>query len=486
MSNDEIYNTNPNPSSTEDIIELGAYLLAGLFAGKHIQNKIVDHNRREFLDKLPMQNLGRWVEQDLRGFYRNKKFYVTQFPDTHPEVFPHASKLLYALIKFHGNRRESVMGRWQLQSQVNSFIRTQARVLGADSPQWRDGNILKLTQHNPNWNLAKFLNSPEIRDLIFSVKKDKRIDVAIYQAKIFGRIEKIEELNEEDYNLSNLYNYLVNSDFILHIYDIPSIGNFSNFVSGANDRDRWRYFEENYGIELKKKMEGYSNILNPAVTSFVQALVPRTHERYSIYHGKDLQFIKENELKIFPFLIDADEFRDGIIRIRSLLSQQNHGRQYSHPNYQHAMIGQAFINLRNGTNWNEDWETEYNCVCFNRMGRLKTFLLPRIRLNIPPRTDFFDFIVPSDFNSIFRDEPYASHTEKQYLEHLLESWVSFPQINHDALLRKRPQTNIRGLIFLGNHREPCDSCQRAIDLFEQLFPNIVILHTQLRNSSIRF
>jgi hypothetical protein len=241
MSNEEIYNSNSNPSSTEDIIELGAYLLAGLFAGKHLQNKIVDHNRREFLDKLPMQNLGRWAEQDLRGFYRNKKFYVTQFPDTHPKVFPHAAKLLYALIKFHGNRRESVMGRLQLQSQVNNFIQNQSRVLGAEGPQWRDGNILKITQHNPNWNLAKFLNSTEIRDLIFAVKKDKRIDVAIYQSKMFGKIEINEELKEENWALWNLSQYITNNSFLLHIYDagtgydIHEKGSLIEYIRNQNE-----------------------------------------------------------------------------------------------------------------------------------------------------------------------------------------------------------------------------------------------------------
>jgi hypothetical protein len=379
------------------------------------------------------------------------------------------------------------MGQWQLQTQVNNFIRTQARVLGSSGLQWRDGNILKLTQHNPNWNLAKFLNSPEIRDLIFSVKKDKRIDVAIYQSKILGKIELIEELWEENYVLNNLYNYLINQDFILHIFDTPPLGVFSDFVSGPTDKEKWVYFENNYGRELKSKMEGYSKYLNPQVASFVRAIVPTTHERYDRYHGKTLQFLLEKGSEIFPFLINAQEMKDGIIWIRKTLSETKTGHGYTTPDYQHAMIGQAFINLKNGSNgWEDTWRRNYNCICFNRMGGLKSKILPVKRLKIPPRTDFRDFVVSSSFESIFQGVNYATHTEKQYLEYLLENWVQFPQIDHNSLLRGRQQTNIRGLIFLGNHRSPCESCQRAINIFERLFPNIVILHTQIKNREIQF
>jgi hypothetical protein len=279
MSNDEIYNTNSNPSSTEDIIELGTYLLAGLFAGKHLQNKIVDHNRREFLDKLPMQNLGWWAEQDLRGFYRNKKFYVTQFPDTHPKVFPHAAKLLFALLKFHGNRRESVMGRWQLQTQVNNFIRSQARVLGKDGPQWQEGNVLKLTHHNPNWNLSKFLNSTEIRDLIFGVKKDKRIDVAIYQAKLFGRMEKSEELKEENWALWNIYEYLIKNEYILHIFDLA--GGFTFFKNNCSTSLQQKLIEQLH-VEYNKYKEIIKKYKkNPKKSLNILKDLSKTFERIS-------------------------------------------------------------------------------------------------------------------------------------------------------------------------------------------------------------
>jgi hypothetical protein len=179
------------PAKIDNLFELGALLFAGLLAGKTVSNKITDGHRREILDKLPMQNLGWLATVEIRNYFRSKKFYVTQFPDTHPKVFPNAAKLIYSLLLFHGNRREDVLLKWKLQFQIKNFIICQQRALGHEAPQWDDSNVQKLLSHNPTWNLADFLNSQEIRNLIFGIKKDKRIDVAIYQSKMFGHIQNV-------------------------------------------------------------------------------------------------------------------------------------------------------------------------------------------------------------------------------------------------------------------------------------------------------
>jgi hypothetical protein len=246
-NNNYIQNTTSNSAPIENIFELGALLLGGLFTGKTIQNKVTDNQRCEILDKLPLQNLNWFSTMEMKNFFRNKKFYVTQFPDTHPGLFPDAVKILYSLLKYHGNRREDILLRWKLQFQIQKFIHKQRNIIRVKYSKWAEKNINNLLHHNPEWNLADFLNSSEIRNLIFGIKKDKRIDVAIYQAKMFGKIQNVEELKEENWALWNLNNYLNSNQFLLHIYDI-SWRDFNSLVKVIPD-ENFQLMDRNYIIE---------------------------------------------------------------------------------------------------------------------------------------------------------------------------------------------------------------------------------------------
>ena len=229
--------SNQNSSSEidwEKLMKLGILGVA-LLGSKKVEDSIVDYNRREFLDHLPMQDLGWIAEQQIRSFYRKKKIYCTQFPDTHPKVFPVAARILYGLLLYHGNKFDDFYVKTRLKSEFKKLLEIQKQIFGDEMPIWSEHHFDNLLDHDPSKNLAHFLNSEEIRDLIFSIDVEKDIDVVIYSSKLFGRIEKYEELEEEYWTLEDFYPYLKNRDYIIHIFDAGGYDIISEFGESMVD-----------------------------------------------------------------------------------------------------------------------------------------------------------------------------------------------------------------------------------------------------------
>jgi len=193
--------------------------IGGIAGGMHIANKIVDNNRWEFLEHLPMQNLDKKQESELRGFFRDHQFYVTQFPDTPSEVFPLAVRVLYDLLKYHGKEQADVKLREQIRSQLLHIAKIQKESIEFDTPIWTEENLLSLLKHNSKQQILNFLRSTEILKLIFAIQDEKTIDIEIFRALGSGRVDLEPITIHEDFTIIELYRFLTDNQFIIHIYD---------------------------------------------------------------------------------------------------------------------------------------------------------------------------------------------------------------------------------------------------------------------------
>jgi hypothetical protein len=140
----------------------------------------------------------------MRGFFRDHSFYVTQFPMTSSGDFGDAVRILYWTLKY--------LGAVELQK-----------------------NFVAWNAHNTLWWMCSRRTMDEIDSLkghtledvlhanvfrrLFNLPPNKRIDVEIYDPKP-DPIQLIQDLREELWTPGQLFSYLDNSKYLLHIYDL--------------------------------------------------------------------------------------------------------------------------------------------------------------------------------------------------------------------------------------------------------------------------
>jgi hypothetical protein len=179
-------------------------LLVVYAGGKIIHNAVTDNKREPILQYLPLQNLN-WLENSsMRGFFRDHSFYVTQFPITPSGDFGNAVRILYWTLKY--------LGAVELQK---NFV------------SWHARNTLGWMCSSRNMDEIDALKGQTLEDVLhagvfrrlFSLPPNKRIDVEIYDPKP-DPIQLIQDLREELWSIGQLYPYLDNSKYLLHIYDL--------------------------------------------------------------------------------------------------------------------------------------------------------------------------------------------------------------------------------------------------------------------------
>jgi hypothetical protein len=195
------------PKDNDWLVDLLKLLAVGAtaYAGeKMIHNAVTDKKREPILQYLPQQNLS-WLENSsMRGFFRDHSFYVTQFPMTPSGDFGDAVSILYWTLKY--------LGAMELQK---NFVAWDAR----NTLWWMcSRRTMDEIDALKGQTLEDVLHAGVFRRL-FSLPPNKRIDVEIYDPKP-DPIQLIQDLREELWSIGQLYPYLDNSKYLLHIYDL--------------------------------------------------------------------------------------------------------------------------------------------------------------------------------------------------------------------------------------------------------------------------
>lgn len=200
-----------------DLLKLFAVGATAYAGGKIIHNAVTDKKREPILQHLPQQNLS-WLENSaMRGFFRDHSFYVTQFPMTPSGDFGDAVRILYWTLKY--------LGAVELQK---NFVAWDAR----NTLWWMcSRRTMDEIDALKGQSLEDVLHAGVFRRL-FSLPPNKRIDVEIYDPKP-DPIQLIQDLREELWSIGQLYPYLDNSMYLLHIYDLGEY-QFTHFLPEAH------------------------------------------------------------------------------------------------------------------------------------------------------------------------------------------------------------------------------------------------------------
>jgi len=172
-----------------DILKIIAVGLGVYAGGKIINNAVTDNKREPLLQHLPNQDLS-WLDNiHMRGFFRDRNFYVSQFPTTPSKDFVASSKILYWMLKY--------LGAAELQK---NWYTADAR----DKLWWMcKRETLQEIDQLKGQTLETIFNSPLIKRL-FSLPPTKRVDVEIYDAKP-NPIQLLQEIREEFWTPGGLY-----------------------------------------------------------------------------------------------------------------------------------------------------------------------------------------------------------------------------------------------------------------------------------------
>jgi len=210
MIDDSESNTIENDDWLENILKIVGIGLGAYAGTKLITNKIVDKKRSPILQHLPKQNLN-WIENSaLRGFFRKHNFYVTQFPLI-------ATEILYWSLKY--------LGALELNKTASAYT--------AKNKLWWicNGETLQDIENLKGKSLETIFKSLTFRR-IFSLPPCKRMDVEFFDPKS-NPIRLVHELREELWTPGELYPYLDNKKYLVHIYDLGEY-KFTHFLPQKN------------------------------------------------------------------------------------------------------------------------------------------------------------------------------------------------------------------------------------------------------------
>jgi hypothetical protein len=235
-----------------EIVELGILGFAAMLSAKKGKDMIIDKNRSDFLEHLPVQNLSRINESKVRSYFRKMKFYVTQFPETPAENFPEAVKILYNLLKYLGapseqrglrNDLKIWLGRYRLQTSTGETLKFEKdEIFFILNRSRQQKNTLDYFLNEAGWGLlaeqSKKIqltnrNGEEVQNnrycgllivkLFGMLSGKRRIDADIFEAKNFGKVGNKIEWDQTRTSLSEFQDYLQNGNWVVHVFDMPAI-----------------------------------------------------------------------------------------------------------------------------------------------------------------------------------------------------------------------------------------------------------------------
>jgi len=190
-----------------------------------IEAPAVNHQRKETaLKEFEHQQLSWFTSQHLQRWFKSRDFYVTKFPDSPPEIFKKAVKILYQLIEYHC---KFYTDKW-LAKRILKGCRELHSVAVKDnfSPINRNWDYWRLVQRevertnwlgqakrereyfrDKKWNLEDFLNDFAggiVRYGLFGVRSEKRIDFCSFRKGLFGKLRDKREYDEDHKTLAEV------------------------------------------------------------------------------------------------------------------------------------------------------------------------------------------------------------------------------------------------------------------------------------------
>ncbi|HMB65247.1 MAG TPA: deaminase domain-containing protein [Patescibacteria group bacterium] len=201
---DGIFDLGSRKYFSKKVLKFGIVILAAAWGGKRLRDHMADKRRSSILKHLPQQNLSWYHNNRVKNKFREHNFYVTQFPMTPHEEFPRAVEMVYFMLKY--------LGAVELKNKWASFT--------ARSKLKREcsAETLEKIEDLKHKSLDTIFRSPVIKE-IFSLPPSKRIDVEIFDATT-KPIRLLRELREELWTPGQLYGYLNNSKYVVHVYDL--------------------------------------------------------------------------------------------------------------------------------------------------------------------------------------------------------------------------------------------------------------------------
>ena len=233
-------------------------------AGKYITNQYIDHSRTEILDHLEDQDLSWFQHFKTNWFFRSKNFYVTQFPATPADQYQNASELLFWVLKYLGASQTNDIYGWdkahhQLKRRLShpQMVEVESLV-GASLEEVFHSDLIKLA---------------------FAVPSDKRIDCEIWDATVHP-IELYVTMDLEQWTAGELYIYLDNYQYVVHVYDMPGFFSKDNKEKFGNLYRTADYLTNGF-IEKRSKFENCILLGKPLAISVVE---PTSLEIKTPYH----------------------------------------------------------------------------------------------------------------------------------------------------------------------------------------------------------
>jgi hypothetical protein len=271
-----------NPS--DSLLSLALVLGVGISAKKAKDTTVDIIRKKTALDYFKDQDLSLWNRSRLKDWYRSHNFYVTQFPLTHSKIFPLAVKILYNLIRYHGQPKlDKSLGRKIIQDCAKVYqlgVKYDVYPINFPWPYWilvADSRSLQPSSpdqvqdyhfmQRPDWNLDSFLNGddsleatldwiesgdsltdtdqlslypPVIRCGLFGIYTGKQIGVKYYDKKWFGSLKERSRASDPDYVHSIQYLWIAfkQKNWVVKIYDLPT------HIDGL-DQDLITWWKEN-------------------------------------------------------------------------------------------------------------------------------------------------------------------------------------------------------------------------------------------------
>ena len=420
-------NASNSPVNTflTEFIKTGSEITGIPAITRQINNSTIDHERTRVLQDLPEQHLSIWEINEMKGFFRRHNFYVTKFPTTPAKEYPIACEIIYCYFKYIGGMKNDVLIAKTYQRELERRTTAQTYEL-----------LMKVA----NENLEKIFQS-EVIKYLFTLPQEKRIDVEIFDSKT---MEQIADFKEEAWTIKELYPFMDNKKYVVHVYDVQILNNVFIILSEndgffkVKDLPLYKEFENGYIKTID--LIGNKEISAIKLLKLIRGIYgERPLENYLkekkpwISHDTNVAFL------IFRIKFSKDLQFGGIIFTRSILEEnpeirgQNLDKIINNENV--TNLKDYYKNKRIGSERDNEGDSEFKIILtLHNLLRVKKILL-----------------------------------QNDFLSHKYSIFNYFRYIGNERNTNTINTSMTKGInvaIDLFTERNPCTACENTIEKFQ--------------------